>query len=328
MRDIEPSRSRRQSAASTIAASEANAVSSPMAETPGGSNGPTSTKPSSTRTTTKPNSTRMEIDPFSVPPGQAFPPGASFDETSIQRTAVDPRSGKLVIEELDTPFTRKQKSMRRKALKNKDAAETTPGPGSEAMEVGDADADADESTAPSTPAPQPPPATAASTTTDVTGAGQAGPSKIGQRRVSIVESGVDPMRGDEDEDDDQASESDLSALSDIESGSEAEGGAEGEGEDSGPVEKGKRKGKAKGKKAEPAPAPVTGTPGRKKPVEARRGKGKRVVENFESGTLGTSFPEPFHALYQQWHRLTKLIPSCSLGQSGVVPVVACGGVRS
>ncbi|KAJ2917073.1 hypothetical protein MD484_g3339, partial [Candolleomyces efflorescens] len=97
----------RQSTVST-APSEPH-LASPL---PDGGEASTSAGPSSSH--------KMEIDPFSVPPGQAFPPGASFDETVIQRTTTD-ASGRVVIEELDTPLTRRQKSMKKKAEKRRSA---------------------------------------------------------------------------------------------------------------------------------------------------------------------------------------------------------------
>ncbi|TFK17664.1 hypothetical protein FA15DRAFT_313371 [Coprinopsis marcescibilis] len=61
---------------------------------------------------------KMDIDLFSAPPGIPAPPGTPFIGDIISRTATD-SSGRIIIEELDTPYTRKQKQMRRKAEKER-----------------------------------------------------------------------------------------------------------------------------------------------------------------------------------------------------------------
>jgi hypothetical protein len=67
-------------------------------------------------------SSKMEVDPFTTPVSANF----EFPEDGVRRMSVD-ASGRVVIEELDTPYTRRQKSMKRKAEKQK-VAEPSEGP--------------------------------------------------------------------------------------------------------------------------------------------------------------------------------------------------------
>ncbi|KAF6753376.1 bromodomain and PHD finger-containing protein 3 [Ephemerocybe angulata] len=186
-------RSRRPSTTSLAPSEAQNLVSSPAEDT------------HPQEAFSEPGPSRMEIDPFSVKPGQAFPPGTSFDETNPQRMSVDP-SGRVVVETLDTPLTRRQKSMKKKAERKKAPTSTA-----ESIKM-DEDGHPPESavvTPESTPAPAPAADQEAELMLEpVPKSKRAGPPSLApvqlrHRKLSVEE----PV--------DEDSESELSELSDL-----------------------------------------------------------------------------------------------------------------
>ncbi|KAJ2936999.1 hypothetical protein H1R20_g99, partial [Candolleomyces eurysporus] len=204
-------------------------------------------------------SNKMEIDPFSVPPGQAFPRGASFDEAIIQRTTMD-ASGRVVIEELDTPSTRRQKSLKKKAEKRKSAASAGEGPSASALvriiEHGATEGEPEgEEMIMSSPAPPPISAAGPSTPAPPSSSAVAGPPSS-----ASYAPGASKQQGDSNEDMD--SESELSELSELPS----------------EVASSQRDGVVPEEEEQPAP--------KKMPVQAKRVRGKRrLMELYDSGTL-------------------------------------------
>jgi NuA3 HAT complex component NTO1 len=200
----------------------------------------------------------MEIDPFSVPPGQAFPPGASFDETVIQRTTMD-ASGRVVIEELDTPLTRRQKSMKKKAEKRRSAGMADL-PGFSLAKVGEHGAGENVGDMVMS-SPAPPPSSAGGPSTPAPPSASAPNSSAVAGPSSTFRIPALPKQ-QSDNNEDMESESELSELSELPS----------------EIASSQRSG-AMHEEEEPVP--------KKTPSQAKRVRGKRrLMELYESGTLG------------------------------------------
>ncbi|RXW12287.1 hypothetical protein EST38_g13567, partial [Candolleomyces aberdarensis] len=169
-------------------------------------------------------------------------------------------SGRVVIEELDTPSTRRQKSLKKKAEKRKSAASAGEAPSASGLvriieqgtTVGEPEG---EMMIMSSPAPPPISAGGPSTPAPTSASAVAGPPSL-----SSYVPGASKQQGDSNEDMD--SESELSELSELPS----------------EVASSQRDGVVPDEEEEPAP--------KKTPLQAKRVRGKRrLMELYDSGTL-------------------------------------------